>query len=132
MRFGESGYTLEASRRVKIVRAPMHGLLLWNINLIYNMDNACIRHIWRAVQHLRPCPDPDDGDRQHAAFTDLPVWGVGFRGHRDWNGEENTEFLTSSGMDRSHGHATRARWCHIGGVGDRLPSESVIDINRNG
>ena len=49
----------------------------------------------------------------------LPTYhygGVGFRGHWDWNGEENTVFLTSEGNDRSNGHATRARWCHIGGV----------------
>lgn len=49
----------------------------------------------------------------------LPTYrygGVGVRGHRDWNGEENTGFLTSAGMDRSNGHATRARWCHVGGL----------------
>ena len=42
--------------------------------------------------------------------------GVGFRGHRDWNGAENTDFLTSEGRTRLDGHATRARWCHIGGL----------------
>ena len=42
--------------------------------------------------------------------------GVGFRGHGDWNGPENTHFLTSEGKDRSNGHATHARWCHIGGL----------------
>ena len=44
--------------------------------------------------------------------------GLGFRGHRDWDGAENTFFLTSEGRDRSNGHATRARWCHIGGYVD--------------
>ena len=44
--------------------------------------------------------------------------GVGFRGHGSWLGEENTFFLTSEGRDRSDGHATRARWCHIGGLLD--------------
>jgi hypothetical protein len=41
--------------------------------------------------------------------------GIGFRGHRQWDGAENTFFLTSEGKDRRDGHATRARWCHIGG-----------------
>ncbi|HXG67436.1 MAG TPA: PmoA family protein [Blastocatellia bacterium] len=41
--------------------------------------------------------------------------GMGFRGHRQWDGKENTFFLTSEGKDRSNGHGTRARWCHIGG-----------------
>ncbi len=41
--------------------------------------------------------------------------GVGFRGRREWDGKENTFFLTSEGRDRTNGHATRARWCDIGG-----------------
>ena len=44
--------------------------------------------------------------------------GVGFRGARGWDGAENTVFLTSEGLTRSDGHATRARWCHIGGLVD--------------
>lgn len=44
--------------------------------------------------------------------------GVGFRGNDQWLGEENTEFLTSEGRTREDGHATRARWCHIGGEVD--------------
>ena len=42
--------------------------------------------------------------------------GVGLRGHRAWNGEEQTDFLTSEGRTRADGHATRARWCHVGGM----------------
>ncbi|MCY3613776.1 MAG: PmoA family protein [Bacteroidetes bacterium] len=44
--------------------------------------------------------------------------GVGVRGHRDWVGEEGAEFFTSEGLTRENGHATRARWCHIGGIVD--------------
>ena len=43
--------------------------------------------------------------------------GVGFRGHRDWDDPENATFLTSGGLGRD-GHATRARWAHIGGRSD--------------
>lgn len=42
--------------------------------------------------------------------------GVGLRGHRAWNGGEHTDFLTSEGRTRADGHATRARWCHVGGL----------------
>jgi len=41
--------------------------------------------------------------------------GMGFRGHRQWDGKDNAFFLTSEGKDRTSGHGTRARWCHIGG-----------------
>lgn len=75
-----------------------------------------------------------DGDRTYHVF-DLAVTqltatedtlflpeyrygGVGFRGHRQWNGEANAFFLTSEGRDRSDGHATRARWCHVSGFVD--------------
>ncbi|MEZ4700312.1 MAG: PmoA family protein [Rhodothermales bacterium] len=44
--------------------------------------------------------------------------GLGVRGHRQWDGEENAFFLTSEGLDRSNGHATHARWCHMGGYVD--------------
>ncbi len=42
--------------------------------------------------------------------------GIGFRGRREWDGEENTVFLTSEGRTRADGHATRSRWVHIGGA----------------
>ena len=54
-------------------------------------------------------------------FLTLPKYrygGVGFRGHDDWEGVKNTYFLTSEGKGRLEGHATRARWCHIGGYVD--------------
>ena len=45
--------------------------------------------------------------------------GLGFRGHGEWNGKENSFFLTSNGeSDRIKGHATRAKWCHISGKTD--------------
>jgi hypothetical protein len=44
--------------------------------------------------------------------------GMGFRGHRDWKDKNNVFFLTSEGKDRSNGNATRARWCHVGGMVD--------------
>jgi hypothetical protein len=44
--------------------------------------------------------------------------GMGFRGHRDWKNKNNVLFLTSEGKDRSNGNATRARWCHVGGMVD--------------
>ncbi|MGH9902985.1 MAG: PmoA family protein, partial [Pyrinomonadaceae bacterium] len=44
--------------------------------------------------------------------------GMGVRGHAQWDGKENAFFLTSEGKDRANGHATRARWCHMGGMVD--------------
>jgi hypothetical protein len=58
--------------------------------------------------------------------------GVGFRGSGDWDGEENTVFLTSEGKTRIDGHATRARWCHIGGrVGGQMAGVSILDHPSN-
>ncbi|MPY89384.1 MAG: hypothetical protein GEU99_15835 [Luteitalea sp.] len=60
-------------------------------------------------------------DLQGSAPLVLPEYhygGVGFRGHRSWDGRANTFFLTSEAKTRSNGHGTRARWCHIGGRSD--------------
>jgi len=54
--------------------------------------------------------------------------GIGFRGNRQWLGKDNCVFLTSDGKDRSNGHATRARWCHIGGkVDGQLAGIAILD-----
>src|SRR5215471_8891375 len=52
--------------------------------------------------------------------------GLGFRGHRQWLAKDNCEFLTSEGKDRSSGHGSRARWCHIGGKIDGQPAGIAI------
>ncbi len=52
--------------------------------------------------------------------------GVGVRGHRNWKGEDGTEFFTSEGLTREDGHATRARWCHIGGLIDGEPAGIAV------
>lgn len=58
--------------------------------------------------------------------------GVGFRGHRQWLEKANCFFLTSEGKDRSNGHGTRARWCHIGGRIDGQPAGiAVLDHPAN-
>lgn len=71
-----------------------------------------------------------DGAELH--LPEYRYGGVGFRGHRQWDGEEHAFFLTSEGKDRSNGHATRARWCHIGGLVDgRLAGLAVLDHPQN-
>lgn len=58
--------------------------------------------------------------------------GMGFRGHRAWDGKDNAFFLTSEGKDRSNGHATRARWCHIGGrINGKLYGIAILDHPSN-
>ena len=47
--------------------------------------------------------------------------GLGVRGNRQWDHEEDnpTLFLTANNVtDRKAGHATRARWCYMGGKVD--------------
>jgi hypothetical protein len=54
--------------------------------------------------------------------------GMGFRGHRQWLEKDNCFFLTSEGKDRATGHATRARWCHIGGrIDGQLAGVAILD-----
>ena len=59
--------------------------------------------------------------------------GLGFRGHRAWDGKDNTFFLTSEGeTDRLRGNETRARWCHVGGeVDDALTGIAMLGHPQN-
>jgi hypothetical protein len=52
--------------------------------------------------------------------------GLGFRGHRQWDGEGNCRFLTSEGKTVADGNATRAKWCHVGGDVDGKPAGVAI------
>jgi hypothetical protein len=75
----------------------------------------------------------------HTTATDsalyLPEYrygGIGFRGNRAWDGEDNTFFLTSEGKDRSNGHATTGRWVHVGGyVDEELAGVAILDHPEN-
>tara|TARA_B110000014_G_scaffold115097_1_gene79098 strand:- start:1768 stop:2973 length:1206 start_codon:yes stop_codon:yes gene_type:complete len=61
-------------------------------------------------------------------FPQYRYGGLGFRGHGDWDGKENCFYLTANGeSDRIKGHATRARWCHVGGrTGGKLGGIGVL------
>jgi hypothetical protein len=52
--------------------------------------------------------------------------GIGFRGHSDWDDPDKCFFLTSGGLGRD-GHATRARWAHMGGyTAERLAGFAIL------
>ena len=92
---------------------------------------AAINERWDVVVY-RPVGGPgapahhvfDWMTTQHCA-TDSPLLlpkyhygGLGFRGHRDWDGKANCVFLTSEGKDRSNGNETTGKWCYVGGKVD--------------
>jgi Methane oxygenase PmoA len=64
----------------------------------------------------------------------LPAYhygGLGLRGNRDWNGAKNATFLTSAGLDRSSGNATRANWVHMGGMVNGKPAGTAVLCHPN-
>lgn len=53
---------------------------------------------------------------------------LGVRGPDAWDGAGRMQFLTSEGRTRADGHATRARWCSMGGlVGGRPAGLAILD-----
>jgi hypothetical protein len=53
--------------------------------------------------------------------------GLGFRGHAEWDGEKNSQFLSSEGKTRADGNETRARWiCNYGKVGGKPAYVAVL------
>ena len=96
------------------------------IDLSATPPKAALKESWEvAIYNVGQGPKPyrlfDLVSTQECA-TSIPLvlpeyhyGGLGFRGNRQWDGKENAFFLTSEGYDRADGHATRARWCHVGG-----------------
>jgi hypothetical protein len=53
--------------------------------------------------------------------------GIAMRGHPDWYGEGNAQFLTADGVsDRIEANAVRSRWCAISGRVDGLTGGLAI------
>ena len=70
----------------------------------------------------------DLGTSSPLVLPEYRYGGIGFRGHRQWLGKDNCDFLTSEGKDRNNGHGTRARWCHIGGrIDGQLAGIAILD-----
>lgn len=83
-------------------------------------------------ESARPCNVFDLVITQNCA-TDSPLilpeyhyGGLGFRGHRQWDGAGKCRFLTSEGKTGVDGNATRARWCYVGGDVDGKPAGIAI------
>lgn len=80
--------------------------------------------VYRPLKGKQPMHVFDWSSTQTCA-TDSPLvlpkyhyGGLGFRGHRDWDGKANCVFLTSEGKDRSNGNETTGKWCYVGGKVD--------------
>jgi hypothetical protein len=73
----------------------------------------------------RPCNVIDLAITQTCATKSpliLPKYhygGLGFRGHRQWDGLGKCRYLTSEGKaSAAEGNTTRAKWCYVGGLVD--------------
>ena len=85
----------------------------WTVHVYAIQDPQSPRHVFD-LQFVQRCATD-----QPIQFPQYRYGGLGFRGHGQWDGPENTRFLTGLGeTDRIKGHATRAPWCHIGGTVD--------------
>ena len=58
--------------------------------------------------------------------------GLGVRGHAQWDGKGNANFLTSEGKNVSNGNETRGRWGHMGGeIDGKLHGIAILDDPKN-
>ena len=98
------------------------------VDMVANPEAVALREIWKVALYKVGTIDNDATvidleSKQRCAGQSpliLPEYrygGMGFRGRWEWNGPgDNCRFLTSNGeRDRVKGHATRAKWCWIGG-----------------
>lgn len=105
------------------------GFEAWHQHVDLTAPNpvVALREQWR-VEVFTP---PTSGDALHIfeltsnqecagseplVLPEYHYGGLGVRGNWAWNGATETHFLTSGGeTNRVKAHATRGRWCHIGG-----------------
>jgi len=98
----------------------------WEVSIYNSLNDPPSKWIFDLVQR-QECASSSE-----LRLLQYRYGGVGFRGHRQWLGPENTFFLTSEGKDRSNGHGTRARWCEIAGpVDGRLAAVAVLGHPEN-
>lgn len=126
---GDGTGTVEFESLDETWSGPVHGGLRARhryVDLSAATPATALKETWEARAYAvgraaRPYALFDLEVRQECARPSplvLPEYhygGVGFRGPRQWRGAAGAFFLTSEAKDRSNGHATRARWCHISG-----------------
>jgi hypothetical protein len=62
----------------------------------------------------------------------LPTYhygGLGLRGNLAWNPVADVTMLTSEGHDRKSGDSTKAKWVHMGGLVDGVPTGIAVLIH---
>ena len=124
-----AGFT-SSHRFVDLIAKPKKIALseIWRLqifaikNINQNGNDSSLYHLFD-MESVQRCAGPNKVE-----FPQYRYGGLGFRGHGEWNGKENCFFLTSNGeRNRIKGHATRARWCHIGGkTGGKLGGVGIL------
>jgi len=81
-----------------------------------------LEETWRVRAFDHPDATVFDLESVQSCATDSPLevleyhyGGLAFRGPETWEGADGATFLTSEGMGRLDGDATRARWCAVTG-----------------
>ena len=80
-----------------------------------NADRLTIDVIYR----MNPSTD------QPLTIKEYRYQGFSLRGPAHWN-DDNVELLTSEGLDKSNGNATRAKWIKVHGPGNISGTSSVV------
>jgi hypothetical protein len=93
--------------------SPVHALNETWTGRVYNLEGAD-RPYWIFYLQVRHTT----ASASQLVLPEYHYGGVGFRGRDEWDGAQNTFFLTSEGRTREDGHATRAKWVHISGYVD--------------
>lgn len=76
-------------------------------------------YILDVVYHMSPSTD------KPLTIKEYRYEGFSLRGPAHWS-DDNVTLLTSEGMDKSNGNATRARWIKVNGPGDRSGTSTVV------
>jgi hypothetical protein len=89
----------------------------WTVK-VYGVGNSYRLFDWQSVQTTA-------GDSP-LILPKYHYGGLGFRGHREWDGKDNARFFSSEGKTRENGNETTAKWCQLAGNVDGKPAAVTI------
>lgn len=96
----------------------------WSVNAFRNTS--------RAPYFVVDLQSTQEATSNQVILGENPFGGITMRGNRDWQGADNSLFLTSAGQERAKAQGEAARWCYLGGKsGGKLAGVAILSHPQN-
>jgi hypothetical protein len=139
---GKDGKIAAEVRFDKLVQLTKNGFISQHVFLdhCHTPDEKVLNETWEVTVSQKTLDGTVtniiDLTSTQTCATDKPLklpkyhyGGLGVRGSEQWNAVDAVTMLTSEGHDRKAGDNTKAKWVHLGGVVDGMPTGIAVLIH---